>query len=432
MHPRLAPFFVLMACAACSGGGGTTPDPTVTLTLRLDGGGTASVTSDPPGLACASGSCSGTFPRGSSLTLTAVPDSARWVRWGGGCSGTATTCVLAVTGDRQVSATFLGANYAFVTSSVYSPGGLSRDAADAACAASAASAGLPGRFVAWRATAAESAVTRLGTARGWVRPDGLPFVDAAASLLAGHIFYPLAVTELGQEAVGGVVLTGTLESGAAASQDCLGWTSGAANEGLIIGDRTGGPMAWTNAGGTSCTILGRLYCFGTDIAQEVTVSPATGRKAFVTRATWGGGGGLGALDALCAAEASSAGLSGAFLAFAATSNASAASRFNLAGAPWVRPDGVRIVAAAADLVAQLRPLLAPIALHADGSPADRYWAWVGSHTPSGAGTATCSDWTDSTAAASGAVGAVGSGEDWLSGTATLTCDKPAQVYCLER
>lgn len=52
----------LFALALGCGGGPETA--TVTLTMRFDGGGSGTVASDPPGLTCVQGTCSGQFTVG--------------------------------------------------------------------------------------------------------------------------------------------------------------------------------------------------------------------------------------------------------------------------------------------------------------------------------------------------------------------------------
>lgn len=79
------------------------------LALRLDGLGR--VSSDVPGLVC-SASCETTWNAGMPLTLTAEPAAGqRFVRWGGGCSGAAETCVFAVEPGRAVTALFAPESY---------------------------------------------------------------------------------------------------------------------------------------------------------------------------------------------------------------------------------------------------------------------------------------------------------------------------------
>lgn len=84
-------------------GGGNEP----TLTVSFAGLGVGTVTSSPLNLSCAStaGICVGSFPAGTSVTLTAtaVPPST-FGGWGGGCVGAACTIVLQQ--DTTVTATF--------------------------------------------------------------------------------------------------------------------------------------------------------------------------------------------------------------------------------------------------------------------------------------------------------------------------------------
>src|ERR1700734_4365982 len=81
-------------------------------------------------------------------------------------------------------------NIAFVSSAMYD-GDLGGTAgADTACRNLAHASGLPGTYVAWLGTSTASAVSRLGSARGWVRPDGKPFADRASDLGVGGVFYP--------------------------------------------------------------------------------------------------------------------------------------------------------------------------------------------------------------------------------------------------
>jgi Divergent InlB B-repeat domain len=69
------------------------------------GGGRGTVTSSPPGISCGR-QCSGLFPRGTEVVLTASPEvGSRFVGWTGPCQGTG-TCRLTVGGPRQVEARF--------------------------------------------------------------------------------------------------------------------------------------------------------------------------------------------------------------------------------------------------------------------------------------------------------------------------------------
>ena len=86
------------------GGGGTTSG--FKLTISRTGKGT--VTSNPSGVSCGTGSgCAVTFPANTSIQLTAVPDpGATFTGWGGTCSGTATTCTVVLSANQTVTAAF--------------------------------------------------------------------------------------------------------------------------------------------------------------------------------------------------------------------------------------------------------------------------------------------------------------------------------------
>ena len=76
------------------------------LTVTRAGAGSGSVSSAPPGIDCGL-TCSGLFPVGSGVTLTAQPSTgSMFTGWGGACSGTSTTCTVSVTQAASVSATF--------------------------------------------------------------------------------------------------------------------------------------------------------------------------------------------------------------------------------------------------------------------------------------------------------------------------------------
>ena len=88
-----------------------TPVPIIkeTLSVTAGGPGTGSVTSDPPGIDCASPciSASASFAVGGDVTLTATPDAQSGaVVWSGCDSFTDTTCTVSMTSDRSVSVTF--------------------------------------------------------------------------------------------------------------------------------------------------------------------------------------------------------------------------------------------------------------------------------------------------------------------------------------
>jgi serine protease AprX len=104
---------------ACSGTGTCTvtmsADRSVTATFALQtrtlavtkaGRGSGTVTSSPAGISCGA-SCSAAFALGSSVTLTASPNSgSRFSGWSGNCSGKTNTCTLTMSANRSAKATF--------------------------------------------------------------------------------------------------------------------------------------------------------------------------------------------------------------------------------------------------------------------------------------------------------------------------------------
>ncbi|MEQ1701917.1 MAG: hypothetical protein ABMA25_17550 [Ilumatobacteraceae bacterium] len=98
--------FVLLIVGAWVGGCGGDDAPTdAVVTVEAIGPGT--VRSEPPGISCAPG-CSTRFPVGIRVALVAeVPNGVTFTGWSGACTGTA-RCVLTLTGDTQVTATFSG------------------------------------------------------------------------------------------------------------------------------------------------------------------------------------------------------------------------------------------------------------------------------------------------------------------------------------
>jgi hypothetical protein len=75
--------------------------------VSVTGTGAGRVTSSPSGIDCGS-DCDQDFPHGSPVRLTAAPDTAssRFAGWSGACSGAATTCDVAMSAARSVTARF--------------------------------------------------------------------------------------------------------------------------------------------------------------------------------------------------------------------------------------------------------------------------------------------------------------------------------------
>ena len=114
---------LLLACGGGGGGDGGGNGQTHTLAVTVSGSG-GNVTSSPAGIDCsdASGSdCSEAYASGDQVTLTATPSAGwRFVGWTGtgGVCGANANCVLTMSADRSVQATFTQSSF---TLSVTSP-----------------------------------------------------------------------------------------------------------------------------------------------------------------------------------------------------------------------------------------------------------------------------------------------------------------------
>jgi hypothetical protein len=87
------------------------PPPPQTLTVIKSGNGDGTITSSPAGINCGS-TCSASFDFNTTVTLTASPaSSSTFGGWsGGGCSGTAATCIVTMDQAQTVTAAFNLAN----------------------------------------------------------------------------------------------------------------------------------------------------------------------------------------------------------------------------------------------------------------------------------------------------------------------------------
>ena len=102
---------VALARALLGGGGGAGPDPLPTLTIVRAGSAERGAVTSTVGIACgvpgASEVCSVEVTAGATVTVTrSVPEAVVFTGWsGGGCAGTG-DCVLTITEDTTVTATF--------------------------------------------------------------------------------------------------------------------------------------------------------------------------------------------------------------------------------------------------------------------------------------------------------------------------------------
>ncbi len=401
------------------------------------GSGTGSVTSVPAALINCGPTCTADVVSGTTLTLmaTAAPGST-FAGWSGACTGTG-PCNVLVSAATTVDAAFVLPNYVFATSAPVSAamGGLV--GADSICAQRAIAGGLPGVFKAWLSTSMTNALSRLGTASGWIRPDGLPFANSQADLVAGRILYPLRLDEFGTDVFATKAFTSTLGEGTlnGGVSTCSDWTSNVdqspAGAGLASLSTTG----WTTGSFAPCGSQQRLYCFGVDAPASVKVAtPGMFRRAFVTGATWTPGGGIASADALCNVEAAAAMLPGSYLALLTPLGVSAASRFNVMAPSWVRVDNVSLSPTANSFF--IDPFWTATL---NVTPARAYgtaFTWSGSTNLlfQGAPSNTCQNWTSSSVNDSANAGVMNDSEvsHAFGGAGTFDCSTAMRLMCLEQ
>jgi hypothetical protein len=324
-------------------------------------------------------------------------------------------------------------NIVFVTSAVTVGGTLGAIGnADVMCATAASGAGLAGTYRAWISTSTVNAIDRLTGARGWVRPDGRPVADRAQDLVDGRIWYPIRIDEAGNTVTGNtLVVTGTQSSGLVESASTCGdYTSTTGS--LAVGSVAATTAGFTRTGITVCSAMTHVYCFGIERDVPVTVTPTTGRRAFVSASAFTPGGGRSAADGVCATDASAAGLSGTFQALLATTSQAAATRFSTAGPTWVRLDGIPIVSTAADLATGT--LIAPLNVGADGTTYTTDPVYTGATNEATTGTAdsSCSSWTSASTSLAPETGLASTIEPrHFSGLLNTNCSFSYKLYCLE-
>ena len=313
--------------------------------------------------------------------------------------------------------------------------------ADAECASLATAASLPpGTYRAWLSSSTINALAKLGSARGFVRPDGAPFADQVSDIAAGSILNPLSLDESGNDAGRQDVWTGTTDAGTInSSNTCGDWSIGTGSAFGELGETTGGAGAWSDdAEETACLASAHFYCFDTSHVTALTVTPVPGRIAFVSLGSFNTSQGVSSADALCQSEATAAGLANPtqFLALLSTSTVPAASRFDMSAtsAVYVRPDGIEI--ADAPTLAAGATLSSGIWQHADRTYVTEFAAavWTGSTTPNVVGSlpVTCEDWAATSGSETGSVGVSNVTDTWWNSAATTSCVESLPVFCLEQ
>jgi len=323
-------------------------------------------------------------------------------------------------------------NLVFVSSQTYATTLGSAAAYDAQCNVLATAAGINNgtddAFIAWISDAFSNAVGRLGTARGFVRVDGVPVADTVADLVAGKLFHPILIDENGDQlftATG--PMTGTVPNGTASGINCGNWTNETAS--TTVGLLQAGPQTWTSFGIGSCGNVFRVYCFQKTQNVAVTPSPASGKRIFMSTTPFVPG--SGDPDALCEAEKPAG--TGTVAALLATTSAAASSVLD-AMTTYVRPDGVAVGTGQAIIhvtEGSFTPLVSGIWQLGDGTYFDGV-AWTGS-TAVGAvpTTDTCTDWTVTTGDGTTGRSSFTQAGFWIGGSQTCNIGF-ARLYCVEQ
>jgi len=306
------------------------------LTVSLSGDGQGSVISSPPGIDCP-GTCSASFPAGTSVSLMATSGTGSYFpRWDGECRGSSRFCTIQFEGDHATTANFArqSHNLVFVSSRSYPADLGSASAYDRACNTLATAAGINNAtgdaFVALMQTGSRSLRDLAGGARGFVGVDGRPFAQALPS---EAILNPLRLDENGDDTGGASVWTG------ADGQTCADWTSASPERTAATGTTFGGPTRWLHSGTGDCSQSRRIYCAMTARNDPLPASPVTGKRIFLSRGDPRASSNAASADARCDQERPA----GASAARAVILGSGESARELLDPAMvYVRPDGQRV------------------------------------------------------------------------------------------
>ena len=168
-------------------------------------------------------------------------------------------------------------NIIFVTDPVVVLASLgSLQAADAVCQSEANDAGVPGTYVACLSTSTTNAIDRIAGSRGWVRLDGVPFVDTPADLATRRLLAPPRVDVNGTELPAlTAVYTGTASDGTADPFTCADLTTVGDLIAYGSANQTSGDWTRINASFMSCGESVPIYCFG--VGGTIEVESPSGR-----------------------------------------------------------------------------------------------------------------------------------------------------------
>lgn len=346
-------------------------------------------------------------------------------------------------------------------------GGLSGlGAGDAICRTRAAAGGLANAasYVAWLSSPLTDAYCRVRGLTGkkasacgggspdpagpWylVSPPGAPITGTIDRLTGAEaeIYRGVLQDEFGtlfDPADGTRYWTGTLASGEAAAETCVGWAVPSPVQGGGVGDVLSSAVQWSYLGWVGCNSPRRLLCLESGASDPpVPLGVEPGLIAFVTSATgtgdlssWpeaAGFSGLAAGDAICRTLASAARLPTppSFVAWLSTSSIDARDRLLVPAVPIRRLDGYRLANSKADLLdgtnanslhvdEQGRYVTAPLRVH------------TGTLADGTGGAGSCSDWDSTAGEVSTGVLAAQRSDRWTDDE-TLSCGGESRLYCV--
>ncbi len=431
---------------AATGGaatGGTSAVTRYTLTVSFAGSGPGTVVIQPGNTTCTTPTqCTATFDSGTAVSLTAKPInvgaavSSILSGWTGACApnGPNRVCSLTINGATSTTARFdtLTANLAFVTSTTFL-GNLGGAAAyQTQCNTLATAAGINNAtndaYIAWMAASNYAPATLLGSTRGWVRADLLPWIDNMATALStGAVYYPVAYDENGQRVIANTLSGMAGNASLYTGYNCNDWTDSTLN--TSHGSTHAGGKGWTsnNVGISSCGIASRVICVMKGANTPVTMTAAAGKRIYLTKTGWVPSGGLAGADAKCMTDAPSS-----VAAAKAVLVASTRALSDVLGATtvYVRPDGVK-VGTGTEIIGAMNNGYAAATIEAavtqDGggnyvNTATAQELWTGLSYVGSSDKDTCRDWTSAASTDSGTAGGVATGWSYAGKDGSAGCN----------
>lgn len=413
-------------------------DATGVARLTWTSTGTGTVTVTPAGTSCGTG-CA-LYP-GGGVTLQARTTNGSGFFFTGfsgstSCVGPARDCTIQMSAARTITATFtpITNNIAFISSGL-TPANLGGTAPyDAFCNTAATAAGINNAagnaYISWMSDSTSTALSRLGSARAFVRMDGRAFTNDITRTLTGAEqlqWNPVNYDEFGVRVANeSFYRSGTSPDGTAAGH-CEDWTGGGTEGyGGLPNSR------WWNLGAIGCTVPYPVMCMmKTFSGTTLTPAPMAGKLAFVTT-TLTPGGGVTALDARCNAEKPTG--SGTFKAMVNTTTTTAASVLNMSQS-YVTPSR-QLLGTGADL-ANYRPLQTGLWQSGNGSFVDpARFVLTGGGVPTQTSTAalTCDDYTTANPGNGYRTGYLTRSDNWWFSGFQWGCDAVDQfgVICIEQ